>query len=73
MLVGDVDEVQVKARRRRSELPADMNLAVVGPGRRATRAPREAPAIDTAEPGEPGSTGTEDYEQRVAEDGRPTA
>jgi hypothetical protein len=46
-VVGEVDDVQVKAVTPDGSLPADMKLALVDPG--ATSAPRlERPAIDTA-------------------------
>src|SRR5918992_1595959 len=46
LLVGDVDQVQVRVATDRSA-PADMRLAVIDPGQ-AERSARELPAIDTA-------------------------
>ncbi|WP_296607129.1 FG-GAP-like repeat-containing protein [Nocardioides sp.] len=45
LLVGDVDEVQVRAAATRT-LPPDLRLAVVDPGK-ATRSAAEKPALDT--------------------------
>ena len=45
MLVGDVDQVQVRAISTDGEVPADMELAVIDPGE--TDAREESPAIDT--------------------------
>ena len=50
IVVGDVDEVQVKAETVDGEVPADMKLALVDPGASAD-AVVEEPAIDTAELG----------------------
>ncbi|MDO9456868.1 FG-GAP-like repeat-containing protein [Nocardioides sp.] len=47
LLVGDVDEVQVKVVSKRRSAPADMKLAVIDPGVAATSA-KQLPAIDTA-------------------------
>ena len=46
LLVGDVDEVQVRARRDGAALPADLRLAVVDPGQ-AQHSAMEKPALDT--------------------------
>ncbi|MGZ8744609.1 MAG: FG-GAP-like repeat-containing protein [Nocardioides sp.] len=46
LLVGEVDQVQVRARSTDGAVPADMKLAVIDPGR-AARTAVEAPAIDT--------------------------
>ncbi|HSA50575.1 MAG TPA: FG-GAP-like repeat-containing protein, partial [Yinghuangia sp.] len=47
VVVGDVDDVQVRATTTGAELPGDMRLSIVDPGR--TTAPeRQTPAIDTA-------------------------
>ncbi len=48
VIVGDVDEVQVKAVTATGEAPADMQLAVVDPGL-TEHAEVQQPAIDTAE------------------------
>ncbi|QNN53637.1 FG-GAP-like repeat-containing protein [Nocardioides mesophilus] len=48
VVVGDVDDVQVKAVTPDGSLPADMKLAIVDPGQPAALT-REQPAIDTAE------------------------
>ncbi|HET6627734.1 MAG TPA: FG-GAP-like repeat-containing protein [Nocardioidaceae bacterium] len=50
IVVGDVDEVQVKAETTSGEVPADMKLALVDPGKTADPVV-EKPAIDTAELG----------------------
>jgi uncharacterized protein with LGFP repeats len=47
-LVGDVDQVQVRVTVAEDGVPADMKLAVVGPGE-ATETESETPAIDTNE------------------------
>ncbi|GAB3777533.1 FG-GAP-like repeat-containing protein [Nocardioides ungokensis] len=46
LLVGDVDQVQVRALTDRGGVPADMKMAVVDPGR-ATATAKESPAFDT--------------------------
>jgi hypothetical protein len=46
LLVGDVDQVQVKVATTGRALPADLRLAVVDPGR-AHRSAMERPALDT--------------------------
>ncbi|WP_051549119.1 FG-GAP-like repeat-containing protein [Nocardioides sp. URHA0032] len=46
LLVGDVDQVQVKVATTLNALPADLKLAVVDPGR-AARSAMEKPALDT--------------------------
>ncbi len=46
LLVGNVDQVQVKVATTRAALPADLRLAVVDPGR-AARTAMERPALDT--------------------------
>ena len=46
LIVGDVDQVQVRALAVRGRVPADMKLAVIDPGK-ATRSAVEAPAYDT--------------------------
>jgi hypothetical protein len=64
LLVGDVDQVQVRAESTEGALPPDMKLAVVDPGR-ATRTAVEKPALDagamdggtTLATGSTGSTG----------------
>jgi hypothetical protein len=48
IVVGDVDDVQVKAVTTETELPDDMRLAIVDPGQPEELAVEE-PAIDTAE------------------------
>jgi uncharacterized protein with LGFP repeats len=48
VVVGDVDDVQVKAVTTKTELPDDMRLAIVDPGESEAVAVEE-PAIDTAE------------------------
>jgi hypothetical protein len=50
LVVGNVDEVQVKAETATGEVPADMKLAVVDPGETADPVV-EKPAIDTADLG----------------------
>jgi hypothetical protein len=50
VVVGDVDEVQVKAETATGDVPADMKLAVVDPGEAADPVV-ETPAIDTADLG----------------------
>ena len=63
LLVGDVDDVQVKVSTDEGALPADLRLAVVDPGE-ATRTAVEHPALDagagtaesTPDPTTPGST-----------------
>lgn len=47
LLVGKVDDVQVRARTAGSELPADLRMAVVDPGK-AQRSEMERPALDAA-------------------------
>ncbi len=47
VVVGDVDDVQVRATTRGAELPSDMRLSIVDPGR-TTGPKRQEPAIDTA-------------------------
>jgi hypothetical protein len=46
LLVGDVDQVQVRSVSKDGVVPADMKLAVIDPGH-ATRTAVESPAIDT--------------------------
>jgi hypothetical protein len=46
LLVGDVDQVQVRAEAVGAQMPADMRMAVVDPGQ-ATSSEAEAPALDT--------------------------
>ena len=46
LIVGDVDQVQVRALAVRGRVPADMRLAVIDPGK-ATKSAVEAPAYDT--------------------------
>ncbi len=48
LLVGKVDQVQVRSTSTAGDAPSGMRLAVVAPGR-ATRTERELPALDTAE------------------------
>ncbi len=50
VVVGDVDEVQIKAETATGDVPADMKLAVVDPGETADPVV-EKPAIDTADLG----------------------
>ncbi|MDF1606361.1 FG-GAP-like repeat-containing protein [Nocardioides sp. YIM 152315] len=53
LLVGDVDDVQVRVRTESRDLPPGLRLAVVDPGRTA-RTAVERPALDTASGGAPG-------------------
>ena len=46
LIVGDVDQVQVRALAVRARVPADMKMAVVDPGK-ARKTAVEAPALDT--------------------------
>ena len=46
LLVGDVDQVQVKVATTRDALPADLKLAVIDPGE-ASHSAMERPALDT--------------------------
>ncbi|GAA4696113.1 FG-GAP-like repeat-containing protein [Nocardioides conyzicola] len=46
LLVGDVDDVQVQVQSTTGELPPDLKLAVIDPGK-ATRTAVEHPALDT--------------------------
>ena len=46
LLVGDVDQVQVRALSVRGRIPADMKMAVIDPGKQS-RTAVEAPAYDT--------------------------
>ncbi|MFC4784148.1 FG-GAP-like repeat-containing protein [Nocardioides sp. MAHUQ-72] len=46
LLVGDVDQVQVRAESAHGPMPADMKMAVVDPGK-AAHSEAEAPALDT--------------------------
>ncbi|CUR59429.1 N-acetylmuramoyl-L-alanine amidase, family 2 [metagenome] len=55
VVVGDVDNVQVKASGADGTTPDDMQLAVIDPGTTPTEV--EAPAIDTSLIDEPGDTG----------------
>jgi hypothetical protein len=55
LLVGDVDEVQVRVASDRSA-PADLKLAVIDPGE-AERTARELPAIDTGDEADEEPTG----------------
>ena len=57
LLVGHVDDVQVRAELSGVEIPADMRLAVIDPGT-STLSAREAPAIDTARLSGEGSDAT---------------
>lgn len=56
LLVGDVDDVQVKAIAAAGEVPADLKLAVIDPGASATSA-SQAPAIDTGQDDAPVASG----------------
>ncbi|MBO9523837.1 MAG: VCBS repeat-containing protein [Nocardioidaceae bacterium] len=47
VVIGDVDEVQMRAETTDGKAPADLELAVVDPG--AGQVTKQAPAIDTAE------------------------
>jgi hypothetical protein len=47
VVVGDVDDVQVRATTNGVDLPSDMRLAIIDPGE-TTAVQREKPAIDTA-------------------------
>ena len=49
VVVGDVDDVQVRARTADGDVPADMQLAVIDPGQ-DVRPRLAAPAIDTSQP-----------------------
>ncbi|WP_134742150.1 N-acetylmuramoyl-L-alanine amidase [Nocardioides sp. 503] len=57
LLVGDVDEVQVKVTTPQGAAPADLKLAVIAPGE-PTATKVEAPAIDTRESEAPTSART---------------
>ncbi len=48
VVVGNVDDVQVRATSEGAELPSDMRLAIVDPGATVTSTRREQPDIDTA-------------------------
>ena len=66
MFVGDVNDVQVRARTEGVGLPDDLSLALVDPGA-AEASATEAPADQPKSTGT--SNGTEGYEQEWAEEG----
>lgn len=70
LLVGDVDDVQVRATAEKGALPADLKLAVVDPGQ-ATKTTVEGPALETAptDPAAPaGTVETDETDQPEADE-----